>query len=320
MPGDVEAQSPTGSGQMSGVKLAQKPKSNTKKYIIVALVTAVLAATALGVGLYLGLRPEQSAVAASPPPPPVVEMAVVASGTVDDYTPAVQDELKTKVAEEVGVDASDVELTVTAASVRLAFRITVASEAAATAAASTLETNVASTSAASTFLTVASLTVTVESIALAPSVVLDGASPSPSPPPAVSPSNPTPPAKPPPSKPPPLSPPPSSPPPSSPPITGYTVASQISVVSATGSSRRSLLSSIGPDEATTEATFGARRRLAPTSGAYVTDPHERYVQDRTVQMMSTPNMIMCYVRTHTVPTRTPHPSLTSSVFESHSCR
>ena len=66
-----------------------------------------------------------------PSPPPSgfqVETTVVASGSVADYTAAVQDDLITEFAALVGVDASDVVLTVTAGSVNLRFTVFVPDE------------------------------------------------------------------------------------------------------------------------------------------------------------------------------------------------
>ena len=108
----------------------------------------------------------------TPPSAPAVTMVLVAAGTVSDYTPTVQAEIAAKVATEVGVATSAVELLVEAASVRLSFTITFASEAAATSAASTLDSKLSDTAAAGELLSTTSYTVTVESIETPPTVVL----------------------------------------------------------------------------------------------------------------------------------------------------
>ena len=98
-------------------------------------------------------------------------MSVVAAGSVDDFTPAVQTEMRAAVAAEAGVAVSDVSLAVEAASVRLTFTITLPSEAAATAAVGALQARLLNPAAASAFLSTASLTVAVESIVSAPAIV-----------------------------------------------------------------------------------------------------------------------------------------------------
>ena len=99
-------------------------------------------------------------------------MAVVATGTVSDYTPTVQAEIRAKIAAEVGVAAAAVALRVEAASVRLSFTITLASQAAATSAASTLGGKLDSTASASELLSTPLLAVAVASVEGAPTVVV----------------------------------------------------------------------------------------------------------------------------------------------------
>ena len=94
-------------------------------------------------------------------------MTFVVSGVVDDWTTAVKDALRQKVATEVGVSTSKVTLTVEAASVRLAFTILTMDP---TGAVSTLSTALGNgASDASTFLSTSSLSVTVEAIEVDPS-------------------------------------------------------------------------------------------------------------------------------------------------------
>ena len=50
-------------------------------------------------------------------------MELVASGTIDDFTESVTEALRQKVADKVGVLLAKVELTVTSASVTLAFTV-----------------------------------------------------------------------------------------------------------------------------------------------------------------------------------------------------
>ena len=115
-----------------------------------------------------------------------VSTEVVLSGSISDFTPTVQNALKTKVATELGVTAAAVSITVVSASVRMTIAVALSSEGAASTAASTLTVRMGSTSAASTFLSTPELAITVESIAAAPMIASDPA-PAPSPPPTASP-------------------------------------------------------------------------------------------------------------------------------------
>ena len=134
---------------------------------------------------------------ASPPPSGfLVETTVVASGSVADYTAAVQDDLVTEFAAFVGVDTSDVVLTVTGGSVNLIFTVFVPDEAEQTSLKEAVESK-------ATEEFDSALSVTVEA---APIVAAVTTSPPPSPPPHAPPS----PTPPPPSTP--LSPPPAPPP------------------------------------------------------------------------------------------------------------
>ena len=121
--------SKTGGGVMSGITLGTTdPYASPKKMKILVAAGILLVAVSLGVGLGVGLTAGSSS--SSGGERPTVEMAFIASGDVSDFTDTVQDELKEKVGGEVGAKPSDVELTITAASVLLSFRITVANEAA----------------------------------------------------------------------------------------------------------------------------------------------------------------------------------------------
>ena len=170
---------------MTAVGKSTGAMSRRTKMMIIAGI--VMLAVGLGVGLGVGLAMASSS--SSDDKRPVVEMAFVASGDPSDFTDTTKNELKAKVGGEVGAKPSDVELTITPASVLLKFRIKVANDAAATAAISSLQEKVASTDAASSFLSVDSMTLTIESIVKAPALVDSSASPSPppsiSPPPAI---------------------------------------------------------------------------------------------------------------------------------------
>ena len=76
---------------------------------------------------------------------------MVAAGTVDDYDAAKKSDLKQKFATEAGVTASEVEVTVTAASVKISVVINAASQAASNSLKSTLDTVLADADAASSF-------------------------------------------------------------------------------------------------------------------------------------------------------------------------
>ena len=95
-------------------------------------------------------------------------MTFVVSGVVDDWTTAVKNDLRSKVATEVGVSTSKVTLTVEAASVRLAFTILTVNPSSAISTLTTALGNGASD--ASTFLSTPSLSVTVEAIEVDPSI------------------------------------------------------------------------------------------------------------------------------------------------------
>ena len=73
----------------------------------------------------MAASPPSAAPLALPPSPPqaVVLYTVIASGTIDDYTPQLQSAMREAVAIAAGVDLSYVALTITAASVSLQFTI-----------------------------------------------------------------------------------------------------------------------------------------------------------------------------------------------------
>ena len=118
---------------------------------------------------------------ANPDDPPQrtakLEMAVIVQGSVDDFTPTVQTELRENVANNVGADLEQVQLTVSAGSVRLLFEITGLRGHVAELAQASLSEALASPEAASTFLSVASLALTVTAIESLPMVMTPPASP-----------------------------------------------------------------------------------------------------------------------------------------------
>ena len=63
-----------------------------------------------------------------PPPPPLVKVVLIASGDVGDYGESARAQLKARIANTAGVDASAVTIAITAASVRIQVSITVASD------------------------------------------------------------------------------------------------------------------------------------------------------------------------------------------------
>ena len=117
--------------------------------------------------------------ALSPPPPPTpppptvsVSMAFVVAGTVDDFTSAVVDALKQKVADALGYPNTDrISLTIESASVLLTFEIETESPDDVITA---LEPHTATTDAAGSFLTTSQHSITVESIAATPSQLASG--------------------------------------------------------------------------------------------------------------------------------------------------
>ena len=90
----------------------------------------------------------------SPPPPEVVILSMTAAGAVDDYDTDKQDEMKTAIAREAGVDISDVILQITAASVNILAYISVPVDMAVAAVESALQTSFATAAEASTLLSV----------------------------------------------------------------------------------------------------------------------------------------------------------------------
>ena len=72
-------------------------------------------------------------------------------------------------------------------------------------------------------------------------------------------------------------------------IVGIGLPTKIKVVEPKSGSRRKLGS------VAAEAEVAKRRRLAPTTGAYVDDLPFEYVEDRVTQMMRVPNMITCFL-------------------------
>ena len=122
-------------------------------------------------------------------------MAVVVSATPSDFTPLVRRQLRSKVASEVGVDRSAVELNVRsvlrrmvrralqgASSVQLTFTIALPSAVASANAVQALSNRLASTASASAFLSTPSYTATVLSIAVAPVAYHPPSPPFPNPP------------------------------------------------------------------------------------------------------------------------------------------
>jgi len=96
------------------------------------------------------------------------------TGTIADFTAAVQDGIKAKVATELSVPSSEVTLAIVPASVRMTISVAVASFATASTAstaAAALAAQMTSTDAASTSLSTSTRAVTVESIVAFPSVV-----------------------------------------------------------------------------------------------------------------------------------------------------
>merc|ERR1719473_2052609 len=120
----------------------------------------------------------------SPPPPSSptpagsIHLALRASGTVDDYTPSVQLEIRQVFAAQAGVPTDQVQLQVTSASVLLAVTIVPSSPAQAMSLAATMNSAVASASAATALLaSVTSLAITVDSIVEAPTAAIPPATP-----------------------------------------------------------------------------------------------------------------------------------------------
>jgi len=107
---------------------------------------------------------------------------MVASGTVDDYTPSVQTEIRTNFAETSNVDVAKVALSVTPASVRLELTITSSSASAASSVETALSSSLASASAASALLP-AGLTVEEAPTVATSEVAISPPSPAPTPPP-----------------------------------------------------------------------------------------------------------------------------------------
>jgi len=105
-----------------------------------------------------------------------VQTTVVAQGDVSDYTAAVQQSIAAKVAAELGIARSAVEVDVTSASVRITITVSFgttssASNAAASSASTTLSSLMTTPAAASAFLSTPALAVAVSSIEAPPVVV-----------------------------------------------------------------------------------------------------------------------------------------------------
>ena len=156
------------------------------KILCLVLVGLVLLGVGFGAGVGAGFGifsiPGLNALVGgyiSPPTP--VTMSVVVAGDVSDFTLTMQEDIKEKVANEVGVSATDVSLLITPGSARLSFEIRTPSSSAADAAVSTLTTALATPTAASTFLSTTSAPVTVETIETAPVKVTESPPPSPAP-------------------------------------------------------------------------------------------------------------------------------------------
>ena len=114
-----------------------------------------------------------------PPPPPedssppgaaVLKMAVTVAGSMDDFSEEVLRAMSEKVADELGVSPSKVDIVASAASVRLDITVEYSSLSAAEAGSAALAGQVASTGAASSFLSTPSLPVAVETIDVMPAV------------------------------------------------------------------------------------------------------------------------------------------------------
>lgn len=106
---------------------------------------------------------------------PTVGFALVVSGDVSDYARAdVRDSLKSAVAQAANVDAEQVTLVVQPASVKLIFVITVADVAAASSVQSVMATAMADTGAAQQLFASSGVTLTVEAIAVAPTITAAG--------------------------------------------------------------------------------------------------------------------------------------------------
>jgi hypothetical protein len=123
-----------------------------------------------------------------PPPSPLLKLpataatitvAVVAAGSISDFTPNVQLGLRAKVAAEVGVTTDAVVLTVSAASVILTFDIALPASIEPLTAIAALDARLSSTGAASAFLSSTSVAVNVESVHEVPAL-RSAAPPSPS--------------------------------------------------------------------------------------------------------------------------------------------
>jgi hypothetical protein len=171
------------------------PKRSTinKKLLLVVLSITLLLGAGLGVVFYCRFAGSCRDGGKSPPPPspptidylamPKVTTTFEAAGDVADYDDTAKDKIKTVFATEVGVSVDAVTVTVTPASVSITVEVAVADAAAATAASSALSAGIlAAPNALST-----ALSLSIESITAAPTVVLV----SPSPPPPVPPSMPT---------------------------------------------------------------------------------------------------------------------------------
>ena len=99
----------------------------------------------------------------SPPPPDVVILSMTAAGAVNDFDTDKQEEMKTTISREAGVDISNVILEITAASVNILAYVSVPVDMAVATVESALQTSFATAAEASTLLSSSLLAVTVES-------------------------------------------------------------------------------------------------------------------------------------------------------------
>jgi hypothetical protein len=91
-------------------------------------------------------------------------VTLTAAGSVDDYTPAVQDAMRSKIATELSTSTDAITLTISSGSVRIAIAVSAADASAAAAVQSDLGTRLADTDSAASFLTTPSLDVSVVDI------------------------------------------------------------------------------------------------------------------------------------------------------------
>ena len=114
-------------------------------------------------------------------------MAVTIAGAVADFTPAVLNPIRQKVADEASVPLDAVEATATAASVKIDFTVNMQSEAAATTAKTAITAKLTDTTAAGAFLSTPGNAVVVEKIVQPAVLVLVSPPPPPAAPPPTAP-------------------------------------------------------------------------------------------------------------------------------------